>query len=216
MSYTYGQLKQAVQDYTENDETSFVNNIPSFIRMAEERILKNVQLSLFRKNATANLVADKKYLPCPSDFLAPFSLSYTKTDGSKEFVEFKDVSFLQTYTPDSTTTGEPRYYAVFDVDNFILAPTPDTTYEVELHYFYRPQSLTALSDSGTTWLSENAEMALLYGSLIEAYVYMKGEQDVMGMYAGRFQEAVTGVKMLGEAKETTDQYRTGMVIRTKQ
>ena len=217
MSYTYGQLKQAVQDYTENDETSFVNNIPSFIRMAEERILKNVQLSLFRKNATASLVADKKYLPCPSDFLAPFSLSYTKTDGgSKEFVEFKDVSFLQTYTPDSTTTGEPRYYAVFDVDNFILAPTPDTTYEVELHYFYRPQSLTALSDSGTTWLSENAEMALLYGSLIEAYVYMKGEQDIMGMYAGRFQEAVTGVKMLGEAKETTDQYRTGMVIRTKQ
>jgi len=216
MSYTYGQLKQAVQDYTENDETSFVNNIPSFIRMAEERILKNVQLSLFRKNATTNVVASKKYLPCPSDFLAPFSLSYTKTNGDKEFVEFKDVSFLQTYTPDATTTGEPRYYAVFDVDNFILAPTPDTTYEVELHYFYRPQSLTALSDSGTTWLSENAEMALLYGSLIEAYVYMKGEQDVMGMYAGRFQEAVTGVKMLGEAKETTDQYRTGMVIRTKQ
>ena len=216
MSYTYGQLKTAIQDYTENDETSFVTNIPSFIRMAEERILKNVQLSLFRKNATTNFISSKKYLPCPSDFLAPFSMAFIKTNGDKEFMDFKDVSFLQTYTPDDTTTGEPRYYAIFDVDNFIVAPTPNSAYASELHYYYRPQSLTALTDSGTTWLSENAEMALLYGSLIEAYIYMKGEQDVLGMYAGRFQEAITGIKMLGEAKETTDQYRTGMVIRTKQ
>lgn len=216
MSYTYGQLKTAIQDYTENDETSFVTNIPSFIRLAEERILKNVQLSLFRKNATTNFVSSNKYLPCPSDFLAPFSMAFIKTNGDKEFMDFKDVSFLQTYTPDDTTTGEPRYYAIFDVDNFIVAPTPNSAYAAELHYYYRPQSLTALADSGTTWLSENAEMALLYGSLIEAYIYMKGEQDVLGMYAGRFQEAITGVKMLGEAKETTDQYRTGMVIRTKQ
>lgn len=216
MSFTYGQLKTAIQDYTENDETSFVTNIPSFIRMAEERILKNVQLSLFRKNATTNFISSKKYLPCPSDFLAPFSMAFIKTNGDKEFMDFKDVSFLQTYTPNDTTTGEPRYYAIFDVDNFIVAPTPNSAYAAELHYYYRPQSLTALADSGTTWLSENAEMALLYGSLIEAYIYMKGEQDVLGMYAGRFQEAITGVKMLGEAKETTDQYRTGMVIRTKQ
>jgi|TARA_R100001460_G_scaffold67058_1_gene107359 hypothetical protein len=216
MSFTYGQLKTAVQDYTENDETSFVTSIPTFIRMAEERILKNVQLSLFRKNATTNFISGKKYLPCPSDFLAPFSMAFIKTNGDKEFMDFKDVSFLQTYTPDDTTTGEPRYYAIFDVDNFIVAPTPNSAYASELHYYYRPQSLTALTDSGTTWLSENAEMALLYGSLIEAYIYMKGEQDVLGMYAGRFQEAITGIKMLGEAKETTDQYRTGMVIRTKQ
>tara|TARA_R100001591_G_scaffold11992_1_gene18217 strand:- start:308 stop:958 length:651 start_codon:yes stop_codon:yes gene_type:complete len=216
MSFTYGQLKTAVQDYTENDETSFVTNIPSFIRLSEERILKNVQLSLFRKNATTNFISGKKYLPCPSDFLAPFSMAFIKTNGDKEFMDFKDVSFLQTYTPDESTTGEPRYYAVFDVDNFIVAPTPNSAYASELHYYYRPQSLTALADSGTTWLSENAEMALLYGSLIEAYIYMKGEQDVLGMYAGRFQEAITGIKMLGEAKETTDQYRTGMVIRTKQ
>jgi len=216
MSFTYGQLKTAVQDYTENDETSFVTSIPTFIRMAEERILKNVQLSLFRKNATTNFISGKKYLPCPSDFLAPFSMAFIKTNGDKEFMDFKDVSFLQTYTPDDTTTGEPRYYAIFDVDNFIVAPTPNSAYASELHYYYRPQSLTALTDSGTTWLSENAEMALLYGSLIEAYIYMKGEQDVLGMCAGRFQEAITGIKMLGEAKETTDQYRTGMVIRTKQ
>lgn len=215
MSFTYDQLKTAIQDYTENDETSFVNNIPLFIRIAEERILKNVQLSLFRKNATASTTASNKFLACPGDFLAPFSLSLAGTNGDKFFIDFKDPSFIQTYTPDSTTTGSPRYYAVFDVDNFILAPTPNTTFTAELHYFYRPNSLTAGSGSGTTWLSENAEMAMLYGALIEAYIYMKGEQDVMGMYAGRFQEAITGVKMLGEAKETTDEYRTGKVIRAK-
>ena len=216
MSFTYAQLKQAIQDYTENDETTFVNNLPLFIRLSEERILKNVQLSLFRKNATATTTGSNKYLACPSDFLAPFSLSLAGADGDKFFLEFKDPSFLQSYTPDSTTEGAPRYYSVFDVDNFLLAPTPDTTYTAELHYFYRPLSITAGSESGTTWLSENAEMAMLYGALVEAYIYMKGEQDVMAMYAQRFQEAVMGIKMLGEAKETTDEYRTGKVIRAKQ
>ncbi len=194
MSFTYGQLKTAIQDYTENDETSFVTNIPLFIRIAEERILKNVQLSLFRKNATTNFISSKKYLPCPPDFLAPFSMAFIKTNGDKEFMEFKDVSFLQMYTPDETTTGEPQYYAVFDVDNFIVAPTPNSAYVSELHYYYRPQSLTALSDSGTTWLSENAEMTLLYGALIESYIYMKGEQDIMAMYNKRFQESLIGLK----------------------
>ena len=216
MSFTYDQLKTAIQDYTENDETSFVTNLPLFIRQAEERILKNVQLSLFRKNATASTTASNKFLACPSDFLAPFSLSLAGTDGDKFFIDFKDPSFIQTYTPDATTTGSPRYYAVFDVDNFILAPTPNTTFTAELHYFYRPASLTAGSGSGTAWLSENAEMAMLYGSLIEAYIYMKGEQDVMGMYNKRFEESLIGIKMLGEAKETTDEYRTGKVIRAKQ
>jgi len=216
MSFTYGQLKQAIQDYTENTESSFVTNLPVFIRTAEERILKSVQLSLFRKNATATTAASDKYFACPADFLAPFSLSLAGTDGDKFFIEFKDPSFLQTYTPDSTTTGAPKYYAQFDVDNFMLAPTPDQNYAAELHYFYRPASLTAGADSGTTWLSTNAELALLYGSLIEAYIYMKGEQDVMAMYNQRFQEALMGIKMLGEAKETTDEYRTGKVIRPKQ
>ncbi|MDA8976437.1 hypothetical protein N9F73_00520 [bacterium] len=195
--------------------------MPLFIRQAEERILKNVQLSLFRKNSTASTTAGNPYLAVPSDFLAPFSLSLRGPDADKFFVEFKDPSFLQTYTPDDTTTGAPRYYGVFDVENFLLAPTPNApavgaNYTVELHYFYRPLSLTAGAESGTTWLSVNAEMAMLYGSLIEAYIYMKGEQDVMGMYAGRFQEALVGIKMLGEAKETTDEYRTGKTIRAKQ
>jgi hypothetical protein len=215
MSFTYGQLKQAIQDYTENDETSFVNNLPLFIRQAEERILKNVQLSLFRKNAQATATISNPFLAVPPDYLAPFSLSLRGDDGDRFFLEFKDPSFLQSYTPDSTTVGAPRYYAVFDLDNFLLAPTPDAAYTAELHYFYRPASLTAGAEGGTTWLSENAEMAMLYGALIEAYIYMKGEQDVMAMYNSRFQEALVGIKMLGEAKETTDEYRKGKVIRDK-
>lgn len=216
MSFTYAELKQAIQDFTEYTETSFVNNIPLFIRQAEERILKNVQLSLFRKNATANASTGNEYLASPSDFLAPFSLSYEKTNGDKEFVEFKDPSFIQTFTPNDGTTGEPRYYAIFDVGNFILAPTPADDYVMELHYFYRPTSLTSQGDSGTTWLSVNAPLAMLYGSLAESYIYMKGEPDLLQLYESRFQEAVVGVKMLGEAKQTTDEYRTGKVRRAKQ
>lgn len=221
MSFTYAQLKQAIQDYTENDETTFVTNLPLFIRQAEERILKSVQLSLFRKNSTASTTAGNPYLAVPSDFLAPFSLSLRGPDADRFFIEFKDSSFLQTYTPDDTTTGAPRYYGVFDVENFLLAPTPNApavgaNYTAELHYFYRPNSLTAGADGGTTWLSINAELTLLYGSLVEAYLFMKGEQDMMAYYDKRFTESISGLKMLGEAKETTDEYRTGKVIRAKQ
>jgi hypothetical protein len=216
MSFTYGQLKQAIQDYTENDETSFVNNLPVFIRQAEERILKNVQLSLFRKNVSGAMSSSNQYLACPSDFLAPFSLSFTDGSSNKVFLDFKDADFVQSFNPNNATTGNPRYYAVFDVDNFILGPTPDSSYAVELHYFYRPASLTAGSDSGTTWLSENAEIAMLYGSLMEAYIYMKGEADMMQQYEKRFAEALMGMKMFGESKEVTDEYRTGMLIRPKQ
>jgi len=216
MSFTYLQLKDAVKAYTEYEETSFVNNIPLFIRLSEERILKNVQLSLFRKNATAKTSASVQYIKVPSDFLAPFSLSMTGSDGDKFFVEFKDPSFVQSYTPDSTTTGLPKYYCQFDVDNFLMGPTPNAIFTAELHYYYRPVSLTAGADSGVSWLSENAELTLLYGALIEAYIYMKGEQDIMAYYDKRFQESLIPLKMLGEAKETTDEYRTGKVIRAKQ
>ena len=216
MSFTYDQLKSAIQDYTENTETSFVNNLPVFIRLAEERILKNVQLSFFRKNVSGNMTASNKYLAAPTDFLAPFSLSFVDSEGDHVFLDFKDVDFIQSFNPDAATTGNPRYYAVFDIDFFILGPTPDSAYTTELHYFYRPASLTAGSGSGTTWLSENAELTLLYGSLVEAYIYMKGEPDVMAQYEKRFVEAISALKMFGEAKEVTDQYRTGMVIRQQQ
>tara|TARA_R110000824_G_scaffold150246_1_gene320827 strand:+ start:141 stop:785 length:645 start_codon:yes stop_codon:yes gene_type:complete len=214
MSFTYVQLRDAIKNYTEYTETTFVANIPLFIRLSEERILKTVQLSLFRKNVTAS--TSGRFLRSPNDFLAPFSLSLAPSDGDKVFLDFKDPSFLQTYTPDNTTTGTPRYYCQFDFENFMLAPAPATTHTAELHYFYRPNSITVGSDSETTWLSINAEMALLYGALIEAYIYMKGEADILDMYNRRFQESMLGVKMLGEAKETTDEYRTGKVIRDKQ
>ncbi len=217
MSFTYDELKAAIQSYTENDETSFVANLPTFIKIAEERILKSVQLSLFRKNSTAVTTAQYQYLPVPSDYLAPFSLSMEGTDGDKVFVDFKDPSFIQTYTPDSTTYGRPKYYAVFDLNYFILGPTPDIGYTAELHYFYRPVSITeSASGTDTTWLSKNAELTLLYGSLVEAYLFMKGEQDMMAYYDKRFTESLTGLKLLGEAKEPTDEYRTGKVIRAKQ
>jgi len=216
MSFTYAELKTAIQDYAENDETSFVNNLPVFIKQAEERILKTVQLSLFRKNVAGNLTLGNTFLACPTDFLAPFSLSFTDANSNKTFLEFKDTDFVQTFNPNPATQGDPRFYAVFDVDNFIIGPTPDAARAVELHYFYRPASLTAGAAGGTTWLSENAQVAMLYGSLVEAYIYMKGEPDIMAQYEKRFTEAISGMKMLGEAKEVTDEYRTGMVVRPKQ
>jgi hypothetical protein len=216
MSFTYAQLKQAITDYTDNTETTFVNNLPLFIRASEERILKSVQLQFFRKNQSANLTSGNKYLACPPDFLAPYSLGFTKANGDKEFLLFKDVNFVQELNPDAADTGEPRYFAQFDIDNFILAPTPDANYEIELHYFYRPTSLTAGADSGTTWLSINAELTLLYGSLVEAYIYMKGEPDVMAMYTQRFDQSLLGLKNFGEAKEVTQDYRVGQIIRGKQ
>ncbi len=216
MSFTYAQLKQAIQDYTENDETTFVTNLPIFIRQAEERILKNVQLNLFRKNVSGTMTASNKFLAVPTDFLAPFSLSFVDSNSEHQFLLFKDVNFVQTFNPTPATTGEPRFYAVFDIDNFIIGPTPNSGYSVELHYFYRPTSLTAGSDSGTTWLSENAELSLLYGSLIEAYTFMKGEPDLTANYEKRFIEAIAGLKQFGEAKETTEEYRVGRVMRPKQ
>lgn len=216
MSFTYGQLKQALQDYLETSETTFVNNLPLFIRLSEERILKNVQLSLFRKNVTANATVGNQYLSCPTDFLAPFSLSYTDAGNDKVFTEFKDVSFIQEYAPDAAVTGAPKYYAQFDNENFILGPAPNSAYTMELHYFYRPASLTAGSDSGTTWLSINAELTLFYGAMVEAYIFLKGDPDMMASYDKRFQESLLGLKMLGEAKQVTDEYRTGKVIRSKQ
>ncbi len=214
MSFTYAELKTAIQDYTENTETTFVNNLDVFIKNTEERILKIAQLEVFRKNQTGNMTLGNQYLALPSDYLAPFSLSFT-SNGNKEFVLFKDVNFVQSFNPNNSSTGAPRYYAQFDIENFILGPTPDAAYDVELHYFYRPASLTSGSDSGTTWLSTNASVALLYGSLIEAYTFMKGEADLVQNYTQRFTEALSRVKNFGESQEVTDAYRTGLILREK-
>jgi len=214
MSFTYDSLKQAIQDYTENTETTFVSNLDLFIKNTEERILKIAQLEVFRKNASGALTASNKFLAVPSDYLASYSVCITN-GSDKEFLLFKDVNFVQSFNPDPATTGVPRYYAQFDVGNFILGPTPNSNYAVDIHYFYRPASLTAGAGSGTTWLSTNASVALLYGSLIEAYTFMKGEADLVQNYTQRFTEALSRVKNFGESQEVTDAYRTGLILREK-
>ena len=214
MSFTFDSLKQAIQDYTENSETTFVNNLPVFIRAAEERVLKNVQLNLFMRNQQGTMTSGNKFLGAPSDFLAPFSLTLT-SNSKKEFLEFKDLSYIESFHPDDTATGKPRYYAQFDVGNFILAPTPNANYDVEVQYLFRPASLTSGAGTGTTWLSENAELTLLYGTLVEAYTFMKGEPDVIQNYNGLFTQYLERVKDLGEARENTDGYRVGLPSRPR-
>jgi hypothetical protein len=210
MSYTFTTLKTAIQDYTQNTETTFVSNLSDFIKNAEERIFKEVDLDYFRKNATGTMESGNQYLSMPADYLASFSLSFTDGSSDKKFLLQKDVNFLQTYTPNSSTSGEPLYYSPFDYQNFILAPTPDSSYTTELHYYYRPTSITTSGD-GTSWLGTNAPDAMLYASLCEAYIYMKGEQELLTQYTQRFQEAVVRLKNYAEGMENSDNYRDGMV-----
>ena len=214
MSFTLATLKTAIQDYTDNSETVFVSQLNNFIKAAEEKILKSVDLDYFRKNVTSALTSSDQFLTVPNDYLASFSLQIT-TSGSESFLLQKDVNFLREYTPASSTTGLPKYYARFDENNFILAPTPDSNYAVELHYFYRPASLTAGADSGTTWISTNAPFALLYGSLVEAYTFMKGEPDVVQNYNNLYLQYMERLKDLGEARENTDSYRVGLPSRPR-
>ena len=214
MSFTYAQLKTAIQDYTDNSETTFVNHLNDFIKASEEKLLKSVDLDYFRKNVTSTLTSSDQFLTVPSDYLASFSLQITAS-GSESFLLQKDVNYLREYTPAASTTGLPKYYARFDENNFILAPTPNSAYTIELHYFYRPTSLTAGADGGTTWLSTNAPFALLYGSLVEAYSFMKGEPDVLQNYNGLYAQYLERLKDLGEARENTDGYRVGLPSRPR-
>lgn len=213
MSYTNTTLTQAIKDYTENTETTFVSNIPNFIKNAEERILKLVELEYFRKNVTGTISSGNKFLAVPDDYLGSISLSVINSN-NHEFLLFKDVNFVQEFNPNPATTGVPRYYAYFDVDNFIISPTPNANYSAELHYYYRPQSITATSD-GTSWLGTNAPDTLLFGSLYEAYIFMKGEQEFLNLYNGRFVEAMSRLKNYGEATENTDAFRTGVKVNPK-
>ena len=205
MAYTFTTLKTAIQDYTQNTETTFVSQLTRFILNAEERILKEAQLDVFRKNASGVTTSGNKYLSKPSDFLAQNSLSVISSSENK-FLLYKQVTFLQDYNPNPATTGLPLYYADWNDQSFLLSPTPDANYNVELHYFFRPVSITASGD-GTSYLGNNAELALLYGSLVEAYTFMKGEADLLQLYNARFQESLQWLKNLGEGLQTRDQYR---------
>ena len=205
MAFTFTTLKTAIEDYTDNSETTFVNQLTRFILNAEERILKEVQLDVFRRNSQGTTTASQKFLSKPSDFLAPFSLSVIN-GSSNEFLLYKHVTFLQDFTPDPSTTGIPAYYGDWNETSFLLAPTPNNALTMELHYFFRPTSITASSD-GTSWLGNNAELAILYGSLVEAYTFMKGEQDLLTFYNNRYLESLQGLKNLGEAQQVTEEYR---------
>ncbi len=209
MNYT--DLVDAIQDYTQNQETSFVANIPTFVRQAEERLNRSIMVPELRKNVTALTTSGNWYLARPTDFLSVFSLAVVDSSGDYEFLIDKDVNFIREAYPASSTSGLPQYYAQFDGDyggadgNFILGPTPDDNYTVELHYYYDPPSIVT---TGTSWYGDNAETALLYGTLIEAYTYMKGEADLIQQYTSRYSEALgqlTGVQI----RSMTDEYRDG-------
>lgn len=206
MAWTYATLVQAIKDWVQYDETTFNSQIDTFITNAEERILYSVDLEVFRKNVSGTTTSGNKYLAAPSDFLAPYSLAVT-VNGTTSFLLNKDVEYIQEYNP-TGATGTPKYYAYFDVSNFILGPVPAGNYSVELHYYYKPASIVT---AGTTWIGDNAEQALLYACLFEAYTFMKGEPDILNVYNQRYAEAITRLKNLGEGRENVDAYRDGLI-----
>ena len=202
----YAELVAAVEDYTENSFA--VADINTFIEQAEQRIYNAVQLPALRRNVTGNTTNGNKYLACPSDWLATYSLAVVDGSGNYEYLLNKDVNFIRQAFPSPTYTGLPQYYAQFDQDTFILGPTPNSNYVMEPHYFYYPETIVT---AGTSWLGDNFDSALLYGTLLEAYTYMKGEQDVITVYKQRYDEAMQLLKQLGDGKNRRDAYRSGQV-----
>ena len=220
MNYT--QLKQLIQDYTQNYESTFVADIPTFVEQAEQRIYNSVQFPSLRKNVTGTVTQYNQYLATPNDFLAPYSLAiYPVGGGPYLYLLNKDVNYMRQAYPDPASYGQPKYYALFgptvtggSITNeltFILGPTPDTAYTAELHYYYYPVSIadTTNNPSGTSWLGDNFDTVLLYGSLVEAYTFMKGEADMVALYEKRYTEALALAKRLGDGMERQDAYRSG-------
>jgi len=208
MSWTYTTLKSAIQDYTQNTESTFVADLGTMIQQAEDRIVKSVELPNFRKNVTGSLTSGNQYLTAPDDYLYPFSLAVLDSDSDYSYLLNTDVSFIREAYPSASTTGVPKHYAQFDDNSFIVGPTPNANLNVELHYYYVPESITAAS-SGTTWLGTNAPELLLYGSLVEAYTFMKGEPDILVNYEKRFQESLQKLTLLSDGYNRKDAYRDG-------
>ena len=205
MNYT--ELTAAIKDYTNNTGTDFTAAIPTFVKQTEQRIYRSVNLPVNRKNVAGTMTDGNAYLAMPSDFLFPLSLSIT-SGSNQSFLLNKDANFIRSTYPNASTEGTPKYYGVFDVDTFIIGPTPDSNYTTELHYYYMPNSIVT---DGTSWLGTNADTALLYGCLVEAYTYMKGEADMMQLYQQRFNEALQLLKIEAEGRATTDEYRDGTI-----
>ena len=219
----YATLFETIKGYLENDfpgtqwtdsaETGTVTfssteQINTFIRQAEQRIYNTVQLPALRKNVTGNCTLQNKYLAMPSDWLAMYSLSVIRADGSQHFLLNKDVEYIREAFPSPTEYGEPTHYAIFDNDTMILGPTPDDSYSMEMHYYYYPESIVT---ANTTWLGDHFDSTLLYGSLIEGYTFMKGEPDMIAQYTKRYEEAMLLLKKLGDGKDRQDTYRSGQV-----
>jgi len=205
----YSQLSTLIQDYCESTETSFVANIPTFVQLAEERIYNSVQIPAIRKNVTGTMTINFQYFSLPSDWLSTFSLAVIDpTTGEYEYLLNKDVNFIRASYPPPNSYGKPQYYAIWNNSSMILGPTPDLAYTAELHYYYYPPSIVTNS---TSWLGDNFETVLLYGSLREAYTYLKGEADMMQYYDQKYQEAVAQLKRLGDGLDRQDAYRSGQV-----
>lgn len=206
MSFTYSTLKTAVQDYLECSETTFTTQLPTFITESEDRIFNFVQLPEQRKNVQGTTESGNRFLSCPTDFLAPMSLAVISSS-TYTYLDLKHASFLKEYSPTTTVTGQPKYYSIYSQSSFALAPVPDANYTVELHYLYKPTSITSGSDSGTTVLSTDYPDSLLYGALVEGAVFLKEPPDVIAQLEARFKESVARMKNLSEGRETKDEYR---------
>ena len=217
MNYT--QLTAAICDYTQNFDQDFIDNIPVFVKQAEQRIYNTVQFPSLRKNVTGVTTTNNKYLSAPSDFLAVYSLAVIDATGAYEYLLNKDVNFIRQAYPTPTSTGIPKYYALFGPSttndaspiitnelSLILGPTPSAVYSVELHYYYYPESIVTANE---TWLGDNFDSVLLYGSLVEANTFMKGEADMTALYNGKYTEALALAKRLGDGMERQDAYRSG-------
>ena len=207
MSFTYSGLKTAVQNYMDNSETTFTNTLDTFIKQAENRIFNTIELNVFRKNVTGTAASGNPYLSSPSDFVSPLSLAVLNSDSEYTYLLLKHPSFMRNYIKTAATTGAPKYYGQFDEDTFILAPTPNANLTFELHYLYQPNSLTAAGDSGTTWISDNTPDLLLYGSLVEASIFLKQDLNETNMFEQRFQENLVRVTNLMEGRSTRDENR---------
>lgn len=204
---TYAELTELIQQYLETSETTFVANIPQFIKNAEEAIYRSVQLPDLRKTSTSATADGVKYIEVPSDFLSAYSLAVVNDDDDYVFLSQKEQNYLQEIYPGSATEGLPRFFAIFNDEYLLLAPTPDQAYGIELNYFYKPASLIDGGASGTTWLSENAENALLFGSILEGYIYLKGDQDVVQQYSKKFEQSIGDLKIIYEGRSKKDTHR---------
>ena len=207
MSFTYSGLKTAIQNYVDSSETTFVNTLDTFIQEAENRIFNTIELNVFRKNVTGTAASGNAYLSAPTDFVAPLSLAVLDSSNNYTYLLLKHPSFMRSYIKSAATTGVPKYYGQFDDDTFILAPTPNANLTFELHYLYEPASLTTKGDSGTTWVSTNTPNLLLYGSLVEASIFMKQDLNETNMFEQRFQNALANAITLMEGRATRDENR---------